>query len=84
MQGRAGEAEGDMGSGSCLRNGANGQCEDSLAKRGGIAILVWDLFCVHVLETWELLLLLQVVLPSTVPIVSVIFKETTFGNSQSE
>lgn len=39
---------------------------------------------VCILETWELLLLLQVMLPSTVPVVSVIFKETKFGNSQSK
>lgn len=78
------EAEPDVGSGSWLRNAASERCEDSLANRRGITILVWYLFCVHVLETWELLLLLQVILPSTVPIVSVIFNETKFGSSQSK
>lgn len=70
------EAEADTGSGSWLRYAANGRCEDSLANRRGITILVWCLFSVHVLETWELLLLLQVILPSALPIVNVIFKET--------
>lgn len=35
------EAEADTGMGSCLRNAADGRCEE---KRG---ILVWYLFCVH-------------------------------------
>lgn len=78
------EAEADIGSGSWLKNAANGRCEDSLASGRGVTIPVWYLFCVSVLETWELLLLLRMVLPSTVPIVSVIFKETKFGNSQSK
>lgn len=78
------EAKADIEMGSWLRDAANGRCECSLAKRRGIMILVWYLFCVHVLETWELLLLLQVIWSSTIPIVSVIFKETKFGNSQSK
>lgn len=53
-------------------------------KRGGIAVLMWELVCVHVLETSELLLLQQEVLPSAVTVASVIFKKTRFGNSLTD
>lgn len=52
-------------------------------KRGGLAVLMSVLVCVHVLETSELLLLQQEVLPSAVSIASAIFKKARFGNPLS-
>lgn len=52
-------------------------------KRGGLAVLMSELVCIRVLETSELLLLQQEVLPSAVSIASAIFKKARFGNPLS-
>lgn len=82
VQWRLGEAEGDTGVGP---GWGHGRCEGTVAKS---AEEEWDWnpdwksVYVYVLETWELLLLLQVVLPSAVTVGSVILKKMKFGSSQ--